>query len=522
MKTGPTANSRGTSGARCNTGSETPKSWALSPQLHWSLARIILLAVATFLLLRPVLLTNVGADDLLNPFSQLFHVGTNPTTVLRSSSRFVSVTGHFNYLGQAIGSLAVLSWTILIGQFGLHFNVIYAATKFLTYVIAIASSVWVVRLSCRAGEHRMSRTQGWVVVLLVLVIPLQIHIPWSNDPVASYPLSGFLTASLGVIFIGLAHSRLSSASWLQLTFVGLYGAGIVLYYEFNSFAIMSVLPLILHRLWTTRSTVRTVAVTLARAMLLVGPAAATTAYFFLRNRAGSAAYSGTEISLASPFPTTFRNALLSSLPGSSWGIGSDWLGSTPGIFGRHLLPFIAGLLLLAIAWRGQSVPSDHNPQVAGLSRQVYPSLVAGSLLIYWLGATFTQAATVKVQQEAVRIGQVYNYYAVGAMCFSLIVLVVLANVRLRQTLASVLVISVCVLGLGQYSFNSAVTEKYNAATAFTGVLLNSIDPEELNEERCTALDYWKSAGWPEYYWLDMELGLQRLGEVYWEQPFCTR
>jgi hypothetical protein len=285
---------------------------------------------------------------------------------------------------------------------------------------------------------------------------------------------------------------------------------------------MSVLPLILHQLWTSRSTVRTLAVSLARAGLLVGPAAATTVYFFLKNRAGSAAYSGTEISLGSPFATTFRNALLSSLPGSSWGIGSDWLGATPDIFGRHLFPFIAGLLLLAVAWRGRSVSKNHHPEVARLSRQVNPSLVIGSLLIYWLGATFTQAATVKVQQEAVRIGQVYNYYAVGAMCFSLIVLIVFVNVRPRRILAAVLLISACVLGLGQYSFNSAVTERYNAATVFTGSLLNSIDPDQANEERCAALDFWKSAGWPEYYWLDMELGLQRLGEVYWQQPFCSR
>ena len=492
------------------------------PKPPKSLVRLFLLSGATFLLLRPVLLTNVGADDLLNPFSQLFHVGTNPATVLRSSSRLVSVTGHFNYLGQAIGSLAVLAWIVLIGQFGLHFNVIYGATKFLTYAVAIASSVWVVRMSYRSSGHRLSWTQGWVVVLLVLVLPLQIHIPWSNDPVASYPLSGFLTASLGIIFIGLAHSRLGSAGWFHLTLVGLYGAGVVLYYEFNSFAVMSVLPLILHQLWTSRSTLRTLAVSLARAGLLVGPAAATTIYFFLRNRAGSAAYSGTEISLGSPFPTTFRNALLSSLPRSSWGIGSDWLGATPELVGRHLLPFIAGLLLLAIAWGVQPVSNDHHPQVARLSRQVNPSLVIGSLLIYWLGATFTQAATVKVQQEAVRIGQVYNFYAVGAMCFSLMVLIVLVNVRPRRILTAALLISACALGLGQYSFNSAVTEKYNAATVFTGSLLNSIDPGQTNNARCAALDFWKSAGWPEYYWLDMELGLQRLGEVYWQQPFCTR
>jgi hypothetical protein len=181
-----------------------------------------------------------------------------------------------------------------------------------------------------------------------------------------------------------------------------------------------------------------------------------------------------------------------------------------------------GLLLLAISWRLRPIVGAGTPLEDRSSAKVKPILVVGSLLIYWFGATFTQAATLKVQQEAVRIGQVYNYYAVGALCFGLIVIIGVSSIRGRRALASALLISTCIVGVVQYSFNSAVTHQYNAATSSTGGLLTSIDPNVPNEQRCAALDLWKSVGWPEYYWLDMELGLQRLGEVYWQQPFCER
>lgn len=487
-----------------------------------SLLTFSLLGVSTFLTLKPVLTTNVGADDLLNPFSQLFHVGTDPITVLRSSSRLVSATGHFNYLGQAIGSLAVLAWTVLVGQLGIHFNTVYAATKLLTYSATIASGVWLIRLIRFGEDTRISRARTWVLVTLALILPLQIHIPWSNDPVASYPLSGFLTAASGIAFIGLAHSSVGSTNWARLSLAGLVGVAIVLYYEFNSFAVLAAAPPIASLVWRARSEVRRVLLILMQSAVVVGPASIVTLYFFFRNRAGSAAYTGTVISLSPPFPTTFRNALVSALPASSWRIGSDWLGFWPNMIGRQLLPLVAGLLLLAVVWWLPQLTRSQSAMEPSSTNMLSPVLMTASLLIYWFGATFTQAGTLKVQQEAVRIGQVYNYYAVGALCFGLIAVIGVVSLRRRQVIAATLLVVTCVIGLGQYSVNHAVMKQYNAATSSTQGLLNSIDPAVPNDQRCAALDSWKSVGWPEYYWLDMELGLQRIGEIYWQQPFCQR
>jgi hypothetical protein len=40
------------------------------------------------------------------------------------------------------------------------------------------------------------------------------------------------------------------------------------------------------------------------------------------------------------------------------------------------------------------------------------------------------------------------------------------------------------------------------------------------EERCAALNSWKTMGWPEYYWLDMELGLNESYKIFHGEAFC--
>lgn len=476
--------------------------------------------VGLVLVLWPILFTNVAADDLLNPFSQLYHTGTNPFDVIEARIKPVAATGHFNYIGQPIGGLVLTIWIFFIGQMGVHFILVYATTKLIAYILIISVSAWLLQLFSQSSGITLPKLRANIMAALALSLTLQIHIPWSNDPVSSYPLAGFVAASLGLVFVGLAHLHLGSANMKTLAKVGAFGLTIILYYELNLFAVMACAPLLLRFLWESRFTKASFLSGLGRGALVFGPSFAGACLFFGLNKGGSSNYTGTQISLTHPFASTFQNSIVSSLPGSSWGIATEWLGQWPNLFGLHLLPFFGALALFAGSW--WSCPASVQPgsdRVPRL-RKAEGNFCLLALLIFWVGATLSQSVTVKVQQEVLRVGQVYTFYAVGSSCVSLFFLAYLSRFRLRRAVVQLLFLAALVLGATTYAVNSAVMIQFNKVTASTRELLDSIDPALSDEIRCGALAEWKSAGWPEYYWLDMELGLQRLGEKFWGKRFC--
>lgn len=475
------------------------------------------------LLLRPVLLTALAADDLINPFAQIYHAGTGIGPILRRTWESVSATGHFNYFGQAFGSFVVAIWNYLIGNFGIRYSLVYASTKFLVYIVCIEVTA---RAICQALNYIGRQMHIWVlrlIFLLAIALPIQIHVPWSNDPVASYPLSGYLTATIGITYVLLVYKLLSNLSYLFAISVGIFGAAAVLYYEFNSFAILSVAPLLGHLIWSSRADVLKIRKAIITSGLVVSPAAVTTIYFFLKNHAASTNYSGTAVSFASPFPKTFGQGLLSVLPASSWNLAFEWLPNALSYPFSYFKQFVIGMLFFACLFLFRRRWTTGATPVVATKAKTFLSVAP--FMIYWLGATFTQSSTIKVQQEAARIGQVYNYYAVGAVCSAAVIVVVLSTVqwsRVNRPIKSALVGLLLVFGAFQYVVNWNVTTQFNGALSGNRNLLAVFADQPPMPERCAALDAWKSMGWPEYYWLDMELGMNASYEIYHGQKFCER
>jgi uncharacterized membrane protein YvlD (DUF360 family) len=144
-------------------------------------------------------------------------------------------------------------------------------------------------------------------------------------------------------------------------------------------------------------------------------------------------------------------------------------------------------------------------------------------VIYWLGATFTQTSTEKVQLEAVRIGQVYNFYAVGVVCLAIVSIILLSLVNWRGVPVLVrtgLFTVVLLFGAYQYVVNWNVMIQFNGVTSGSQNLLVAYAEMPPMEERCAALNSWKTMGWPEYYWLDMELGLNESYKIFHGEAFC--
>jgi len=496
-----------------------------SPAIQ-SLYRLIpwvLFVASASLLLRPILLTNISADDFINPFSQIYHAGTSIDAVMKRTWYIIPKTGHFNYVGQSIGSVIVMIWTYLIGNFGIRYSLVYSVTKFIVYLICILVGAGAIRTTLNYLGVTINKWPPRVALLLLLAATLQIHIPWSNDPVASYPLAGFLTVAVGLGYITLVIKHFESSSVLVAILIGVYGALNVLYYEFNSFAVFAVAPVLALGIWNARGHREQLFKRITSASLLVTPAAFVTIYFYFRNQASVEAYAGTSISLKSPFLQTFSNGLASSLPATGWNISHEWLTGSLNVPQQAWTPLLGGLVLVFLMVFFTDVRLN---KVTAAPLSFIKVLVAGSpFVLYWAGATFTQASTVKVQMEAVRLGQVYNYYAVGATAFIVLLIVGLYLInwsRVHAGFQGGLMAIALLFGAYQYVVNWNVMVQFNGATSGGSQLLVAFAERPPMPERCNALNVWKSVGWPEYYWLDMELGLNQSYKIYHGEPFCEQ
>ena len=479
--------------------------------------------LAASLLLRPILITTVSADDLLNPFSQIYHAGTSIDAVMRRTWSFVAITGHFNYVGQSIGSIVVMIWTYLIGNFGIRFSAVYATTKFLVYMFCLVVSAAAIRSALSFIGIRTSAWSARIWVLIAIAFTLQIHVPWSNDPVASYPLAGFLTTAIGILFIVFVFALHDSTSLIRAFAVGVVGVLVVLYYEYNSFAIFSVAPIILCGFWENLRNKKVLIHRVKMGIFCVGPAAITTVYFYLSNRAASANYSGTALSFKAPFARTFVNGVAGTFPATSWNFAHEWLTETPARPAQSWLPYFLGIAVLGSLYPLRS--KWGSQQLVCKVKWQRVLIGCAPFVIYWLGATFTQTATEKVQLETTRLGQVYNFYAVGITCLAIISILLLSIVNWKKV--SVLVRSclfaiVLFFGAYQYVINWNVMIQFNGATSGSSNLLVAYAEKPPMESRCAALNSWKTMGWPEYYWLDMELGLNASYEIFHGELFCKQ
>jgi hypothetical protein len=479
--------------------------------------------LAASLLLRPILITTVFSDDLLNPFSQIYHAGTSIDAIMRRTWSFIPVTGHFNYVGQTIGSVVVMIWTYLMGNFGIRFSAVYATTKFLVYLFCFVVSAAAIRSALSFIGIRTSAWSARIWVLIAITFTLQIHIPWSNDPVSSYPLSGFLTTAIGILFIVFVFSLHDSTSLIRAFAVGVVGVFAVLYYEYNSFAIFSTAPIILYSFWGSLKNKKVLIHRVKMSFLSVGPAAFTTVYFYLSNRAASANYNGTALSFKAPFAGTFVNGVAGTFPATSWKIAHEWLTASLARPAQSWLPYFLGIAVL-----GSLYPLRNNWDSQQLVHKVkWQRVLIGCIpfVIYWLGAIFTQASTEKVQLETTRLGQVYNFYAVGVTCLAIILIILLSLVNWKKTpvfVRSGLFATVLFFGAYQHVINWNVMIQFNGATSGSRNLLVAYAEKPSMESRCAALNSWKTMGWPEYYWLDMELGLNASYEIFHGELFCKQ
>lgn len=475
----------------------------------------ILFSLGVYVLIRPILITAIVADDFIGPFSQFHQAGSGLISNLRFGYNAASY-GHFNYVGQVVGSLANWTWIQLQGQFGIRYSVIYAVSKFLTILFAISQAA---RLARRILTTDGSDGAVWklrIAIALALAATIQLHIVWSNDPVGSYPLSGYLSAAIGIVALNAAISFFTKYTVKNFIFLTVLTTAAILYYEMNISLLAAIGVLALVYVFRNGSTQGSLIKRLAiSSSALVFPTAATL-YFQFHNSAKSASYTGTAVAINGKSFQVFGNSLVSSLPFSSWHLAFDWL--PDGVTFRiaiFVLPLLGASLFTVIVYRLKTQSNEFSN---------YFSLIA-PLLTYWIFATLIQCATVKVQNEATRIGSVYNFYAVGSLviaviigCMGIVFFEQFSN-KVVRSFASLLIVIACI---GQFSINNSLAVRHAGFLTYNRNLLVQFTEKSTQDARCAALQEWLTMGWPGYYLNEMTVGVEAAYKHFNNETFCGK
>lgn len=476
---------------------------------------------ASWLILRPVLLTTVYADDYTNPFSQFPSTKLNPFEMIRFGWRGAKGAGHINVLGQVIGAMLNSIWMVAMSVLGLRYSTIYAATKLLVYLLtAVAAASFVRRCSDIVGRP-LSVWRSRIYISIALFTTLQIHIPWSNDPVSSYPASGFAAAALGFVVLAQALEAFRKDSFRRACLCGVIGGLSVIYYEIGLAAVAAIVPL---GLWAWNDRREREPKPLRTTMRLAAPMVAIPIVIAVATKlvlgSAPANYSGTRVTLGGDQIRSVANGLVSTLPGSAWKVAREFL--TVPVALRATPLGILIVLTTAVAVLARRYPVEF-PDGRIRSRLGLVALIA-SPLAYLLGATAIQTSTQKVQDEAPRIGYVYNYYAIGATAVAAVLVMVAIAIPRRwwtDLVRSVaVVVSVAFVSV-QFLLNWNITIRFNELTYPSRQLLVTFTEQPAEVIRCSALQGWTLGSWPDPYENAMVAGLQSAYQYFHGEPFCA-
>ncbi len=486
-----------------------------------NLQRWVLFSTLSGIALTPALFTPVVADDFVLPFNQILNAGLNPITIVRWAVTSAPSAGHFNFLGQIVGGASGLIWMLLISATGLSLPTVLAATKLGVFILSVCAGARFLREGFGLADIVVSRWRSRSLVGVALFATLQLHIPWSNDPVTSFPASGFASMAIGFWYLALVAGSARRPSWSRTMACAASGCAVILYYEINVAAVVAAAPLVL--IWIIRSSDDERRLTVAKGIAVLAiPAMMTVALQYLVSRVATS-YDGTTIASEGSVTRTFSRAILSSLPAAAWARSRDWLTSPVPI---RTLPLVAlGAVFLALWYlaRAQGVrPPLLRRPIAHTNRLVLGALMAAPIL-YWVGSTGIQSLTKKIQDEVVDVGQVYNFYAVGVTCVALLVVMVGLLVPVSPVLRAVLPVAVtAMIGFAsvQYLINSEIALRMNAQFAANNALLDVYSDQAPVAQRCAALRTWTAQPWPNYYENQMVAGLSAGYKKFHGQEFC--
>jgi len=434
--------------------------------------------------------------------------------------------GHFNPIGQALGAayhFAAYTVSAAAGVSPQYFDVL-ASVALILLAVAGATSVLVWGL---AGSARPGYWPSFALVCAITAVTLQLHAPWSNDPVVSFGLAGWGSAALGFWTIGLALRAISPGVHGRGSLVGcsLTAAVCVWYYEMLVAAVAAVaVAVLLTGLRTRDRAVR------RRCAVLAASAVGLPAVLFVLGRRLAAAsersYGGTTTHLGWSALDTWGSGMVGALPGGGWKFLVDMSGppvvrTTSLLLGVLLCALAAGTAVAGARSAATSpVPTTGPGTRPGRGPVVVLVAIVGT---FWALATATHSVTDKYIAEIRHPGQVYLFYAVGVLAVALLLALCLLRMprRVSQQLRLALLPLAGIFVLLQVTINMQVADVARSQVPYNAPLVAlSTDGHARPAERCAALDAWSAQGWPEYYARSIRASIQENYHRTFGEPFC--
>lgn len=462
----------------------------------------------TYLLLRPILMAPLLADDFLAPFTEYRAVKGNPETAISNAMEIIRGGVSFRPLSTFLTSLQNYA-TIELGlRFSISPTTVFTVFRFCSYLLLIDAMARLLLVSKNQSGMKLKPGRDLVVARILsttlLASLIQVHFLWSNDPVTNYFFSGVVPVSVMLHFLRFAIASLykfETRDAIKASLVGLLAAGmyeLTIGIALGFVATAFVLMVVRKRLGNTPVNFWCFLIPLPNiAFVLIGR-------LIYQSKAG--AYGGTTIGNSGSIVRTALIHLGGNIPATGWDLSTE-------VYPSAARTDIA--LLLLVATVGVVVHWGLKHLQLGTLRLILPVLFMGMVVPVAL-----LSVTDKVQAETTRVGQVYIPYMYG-LPFVVFLLICLLNLTYKhaqtRTFARFLFIAFATV---QISTNRNLSEFGQTAYRANSELLTAWAESEPRELRCARLANWTSIPWPTYYRDELIEGLTLSYRAYHRSEFC--
>jgi hypothetical protein len=444
--------------------------------------------------LYPLVFSPIHGDELISPFVFVSAYDGSFTNYLKAFS--LEIDGHFNFLGEIIGIAWLSIWTHLFSEFN-SIEVLHIAYYGIKSTCILSFILVAFLLSKSNGLHLKSYSH-FILLLTSFSIVTIYHVNWSSDPVGNYPLVGYLSASLGGLFILLLSSNIKfkATSIFVLLLVAIF------YYEMN-LSLIGVLLYYLRNKITKRQIVYIATVLLTLSLVYQ--------FILLTNDA----YSGGEFLVSPKTFTSFLIQISSLFPLATLPLAlylSNWTFIVFTIYLFFAIIYISKFLSVIKNFFTGSWLAKIRKGMGTLSE------VEQLLLVYFVISSLVFSLSDKYQSEIRLPGQVYMSYSTGQLFMVVLVARILSrHLENRTLLTNATVACLLLIPLIQ---NNLMVEVLETRTTYSQQLLESWKSKE--EYRCEALTNWLSYDWDNEYLLAMKYGISDAYLKLNKEQFCSK
>lgn len=469
--------------------------------------------------LAPILITPLVGDDLITPFDQFRVTGPNIGEVWNFAVE--NGTGHkFNLIGHIIWAFHLHSWLYFDSFFGVNHHMYYFLTKQVIFSLAILSAAHLLQTIftfSTKGERRRREIPlivSFVIVLIGFGSIAQIHALWSNDPVANYPMSGYAAAAVGLYSLTRAFNYLIDATKKNAAAVGAMSVVAILYYEIN----VALLPAFIWLLIIFRNEMRrNTEFKGSHILLILIPPILVIGIGRLITYSDSGNYGGTTFGSFKPFLHSIFVGVGSSLPTGSWIITRELIPTLSLKYWQMgLIAMILGVFVFILS--AIKLRFTHALNIQG--HVAFLSLL--SLFFYSFFALAIQASTDKYQNELTRVGNVYNFYSIASLSFSVLFAVLfIFSLQKSQNWSLFMIPGVVVIASIQLTLNWNISGSLNSNYLPSNSLISSFGETTTDTDRCRSWHEWAARDWPDYYEEGLGTGLDLASKHFFNHEFCS-